>query len=53
MTKEQELEKIHHKTLEESAKRLEELKDNRHVDDLSVNDSYWIALSVHRLLYNK
>jgi hypothetical protein len=36
-----------------SAKRLEELKRGRHVDDIPLNDDYWKALKKHQLAFNK
>ena len=34
-----------------SAKRLAELKANRHVDDIPINDEYWKALKKHQVAH--
>lgn len=36
-----------------SATRLTQLKNNRHVDDIPLNDDYWKALRKHQVAFNK
>lgn len=36
-----------------SAKRLEELKADRHVDDIPLNDEYFKAVKKHRIAFGK
>ena len=38
---------------EASVKRLDELKANRHVDDIPISDEYWRALVKHQIAHNR
>ena len=41
------------KDFEASSKRLEELKADRHVDDIPLNDDYWKALKKHQISHGQ
>lgn len=41
-----------HKTLEQSVKRLEELKEGKQLADIPLDSAYWDAENVHRALYS-
>lgn len=39
--------------LNASVTRLEELRNNRQISDISISDEYWKALKKHRAAHNK
>ena len=41
------------KILKASGERIEKLRAGRHVDDIPLDDEYWIELNRHQLAHNK
>lgn len=41
------------KDFKQSSARLIELKANRHVDDIPIDDDYWLALKKHQVLHGR
>lgn len=53
MTKEQfDEEALFHKSFTESAKRLNDLRNDRNLGDIGLGDPYWDAQNVHTSLYS-